>query len=263
LSTTNTLKLTVKGTGEVFVNQAEVTAFDITSENGTVHVLDAVVLPYETSVDVAIDNGFTSLAAAVIKAELLPALTNPLTELTVFAPTNDAFDDLAVALGTDLNGVLASPELTNILLYHVVSGTVTSGDLTNGAVPTLNGQTINVDLTSGVLINSSNVTTPDIIVDNGVVHVIDAVLVPAVAGLDQGSIEEFRVYPNPANDNITIDMLGNTFQEVMVHDLNGRLVLQSAISNNKSFDITSIKNGTYILTLVGNDQISTQKLQIL
>jgi len=161
LSTTNTLKFTVTSSGSVYVNQALVTAVDLNAGNGVVHVLEAVVLPYETAVDVAIDNNFTSLTAAVIEAELIPALTNPLAELTVFAPTNQAFDDLAAALGTDIAGVLANPQLAEILLYHVVGGTVLSTDLVNGSVPTLNGQTVMVDLTAGVMINSANVITAD------------------------------------------------------------------------------------------------------
>ena len=174
-----------------------VSTADLMATNGYVHVINAVILPFETVVDVAIDNGFTSLTAAVISAELLPSLTNPLAELTVFAPTNQAFDDLATALGTDLNGVLAHPELADILLYHVVSGTVLSTDLSNGPVPTLNGQTVNVDLTTGVMINSSNVTTPDLTVANGVVHVIDAVLVPSLASLNELNEGSILIYPNP------------------------------------------------------------------
>jgi len=234
LSTTNTLKLTLTGSGSVFVNQAQVTTPDLTAGNGTVHVLDAVLLPKETVVDIAIDNNFTSLTAAVITAELLPALTDPLAELTVFAPTDQAFGNLATALGTDLNGVLAHPQLVDILLYHVVSGTVLSGDLTNGNVPTLNGQSVTVDLSSGVVINSSNVTTTDLTTDNGVVHVIDAVLVPSLANLDQGQNRNFMVYPNPASENIKIDAI----------------------------DISSIENGNYILELRNSNQTTTQKLQI-
>ena len=181
LSPTNTLKLTLTSAGSVFVNQAQVTTPDLSADNGVGHVLGGVLLPIETAIDVAIDNLFTSLTAAVIEAELIPALTDPLTELTVFAPTNQAFDDLAAALGTDLNGVLAHPQLVDILLYHVVSGTVLSGDLANGSFPTLNGQSVVVDLSSGVMINSSNVTIPDLVTGNGVVHAIDAVLVPSLA----------------------------------------------------------------------------------
>ena len=262
LSPTNTLKLTLTSAGSVFVNQAQVTTPDLSADNGVVHVLGGVLLPIETAIDVAIDNLFTSLTAAVIEAELIPALTDPLTELTVFAQTNQAFDDLAAALGTDLNGVLAHPQLVDILLYHVVSGTVLSGDLANGSVPTLNGQSVVVDLSSGVMINSSNVTIPDLVTGNGVVHAIDAVLVPSLADLDEGQNLDFNVYPNPASDNIKIDAMNNTYDQAVIFDLNGRVILESSIENGKSIDISSIENGTYILGLSSNGQLITQKLQI-
>ena len=104
------------------------------SSNGTVHVLDAVVLPDETVVDVALDNGFTTLATAVIQEELLPVLTDPLASFTVFAPTNEAFDNLATGLNTDVNGLLALPNLSDILTYHVLNTEVASSQINNGDV---------------------------------------------------------------------------------------------------------------------------------
>ena len=90
----------------------------------------------ECVVDVAIDAGFTSLTTAVITAELLPALTDPLAEYTVFAPTNDAFNEIATALGTDIDGLLALPNLQDILLYHVLGSEVASSSVTNGLIAT-------------------------------------------------------------------------------------------------------------------------------
>lgn len=75
--------------------------------------------------------------------------------------------------------LLGHPQLSEVLLYHVVSGKVMSTDLQNGmTAATLSGQTITVDLTNGVKLNSSSVTTADIQATNGVIHVIDTVLVP-------------------------------------------------------------------------------------
>ena len=120
LSPTNTLKITATAGGSVFINQAQVTTVDITAANGVVHVLNGVLLPVETVADIAIDNGFTTLVTAVVQEELLPALTNPLANLTVFAPNNAAFQDLADELGTTVAGLLALPQLSDILLYHVL-----------------------------------------------------------------------------------------------------------------------------------------------
>lgn len=263
LSPTNTLKLTVTGTGEVFVNQAEVTSVDLNADNGVVHVLNAVVLPNETVVDIALDNGFTALAAAVVTAELMPALTDPFADYTVFAPTNQAFDDLATALGTDLNGVLAHPELADILLYHVVSGTVLSTDLSNGNVPTLNGQEITVDLTSGVMINTSNVTTADLTVDNGVVHVIDAVLVPSLASIGELDVIDWEIYPNPASDVLNITINDLSFDNIMIIDMNGKVVIEQRIENETLIlDVSNLQSGTYNVIISNATNKISKKLQV-
>lgn len=254
LSTTNTLKLTVTAAGLVYVNQAKVTSFDITADNGVVHVLDAVVLPFETVVDVAIDNGFTSLTSAVVKAELLPALTNPLTKLTVFAPTNAAFDNLATALGTDLNGVLAHPQLADILLYHVIGDEVLSTELTNGAVPTLNGQNVTINLTGGVKVNNANVTLADLTVSNGVVHVIDAVLVPSLANLTENSFNEVSLYPNPTVDYLIIENASVSNYKVV--NTAGVTVLSGNLIGNK-IDVHSLENGNYFIQLNGDNTLQT------
>ena len=251
LSTTNTLKLTKKGNGDVFVNQAQVTATDITSDNGVVHVLDAVVLPSETVVDIALDNGFSTLATAVITAELLPALTNPFAELTVFAPTNEAFDNLATALETDLDGILALDNLSDILLYHVVSGRILSSDLTNGEVVTLSGENISIDITGGVVINESNVTTADIEADNGVVHVIDAVLLANNTSLiSELSFTSIDVYPNPATEVIILnDVISGNFK---IYSANGNLV-QDGIFFDGRINVSTLSTGSYLLNAYGNN----------
>jgi transforming growth factor-beta-induced protein len=252
LNSANTLKLTKKSTGEVFVNQAQVTLADLNADNGVVHVLDAVVLPVETVVDVAIDNSFTSLAAAVIKAELLPALTNPFGTFTVFAPTNAAFDNLATALGTDLNGILNLPNLGDVLLYHVVGSVALSTDLTNGAVPTLLGQNVTIDLTNGVKVNDANVTTADVLADNGVVHVIDAVLLPA-ANLNENMEESIALYPNPANEILTIN--GSTYNSYTILDLSGKMIKSSTIEN-QTIDLSGLNPGMYNIQLVNGNNVN-------
>ncbi len=243
----NTLKLTVKSSGDVFVNQAQVTAVDVNSDNGVVHVINSVLLPDETVVDVAIDNGFSSLATAVITAELMPALTDPYNLFTVFAPTNDAFDNLATALGTDINGLLALPNLADILLYHVVGGAVLSTDLTNGNVPTLNGADITVDLSSGVMINDAMVTTADVLADNGVVHIIDKVLLPG-AGISEESIE-VSIYPNPATEKLYIESSADV--DFYITDLSGSVVKTGTTGVNE-ISISNLKSGAYLIHTSGS-----------
>ena len=256
LSMTNSLKLTKTSEGDVFVNQAQVTSADITSDNGIVHVLNAAVLPNETVVDVALDNGFSSLATAVITAELLPALTDPFAEFTVFAPTNEAFDDLAMALSTDIAGLLALENLSDILLYHVVSGTVLSTELTAGPVATLNGASVNVDLSNGVMINDATVTLADVSADNGVVHVVDMVLVPAPLGTSDVINQEMNVFPNPAVNDLFITNTSNTTFQIT--DIKGSVVL-NGVANN-SINVSSLNKGVYVLSLITDQGTSTHRI---
>ena len=131
-----------------------------------------------TVVEIAVSNpDFSILVDAVIKAWLVESLSAE-GPFTVFAPTNEAFKSLFGQLG--ISGVkdLTAEQLTPILTYHVVSGKVMSADLSNSSVTTLNGQKINVNVSSGVEINDSKVVAADIEGTNGIIHVIDKVLLP-------------------------------------------------------------------------------------
>jgi transforming growth factor-beta-induced protein len=166
--------------GKVFVDGAEVIITDIETSNGVIHVIDAVILPESRDiVDIAVEDGrFTTLVAAVEAAGLGEALKAE-GPLTVFAPTDEAF--AALPEGT-IEALLADiPALTDILLYHVVEGKVMSGEvLTLGEAVTLLGETVSVRVEDGsVFINEAEVVITDIEAANGVIHVIDAVILPA------------------------------------------------------------------------------------
>ncbi len=132
-----------------------------------------------TVVDIAVSNpDFSILVEAVSKAGLVDALSAE-GPFTVFAPTNAAFENLFAQLGVKGVSELTVDQLMPILTYHVVSGKVKSTDLSDGMVPTLNEKgKLKVDLSDGVKINASNVINADIHGKNGVIHVIDAVLLP-------------------------------------------------------------------------------------
>lgn len=131
-----------------------------------------------TVVDIAVANSdFSILVEAVTKTGLAGALSAD-GPFTVFAPTNEAFKALFKQLGVSGIKDLTAEQLKPILTYHVVSGKVMSTDLSNTSVATLNGQKIKIDISNGVKINDSKVTTADILGTNGVVHVIDKVLIP-------------------------------------------------------------------------------------
>jgi uncharacterized surface protein with fasciclin (FAS1) repeats len=121
---------------------------------------------------------FSTLVAAVTAAGLGEALSGE-GPLTVFAPTNAAFE----ALPAGLLDKLLLPEnkevLAQILKYHVVAGKVMAADVAAGDVETLEGSTFTIATEGGVMVNTANVTATDVPASNGVIHVIDAVLVPA------------------------------------------------------------------------------------
>lgn len=137
--------------------------------------------PTQNIVETAIATpDLSTLVAAVEAGELVEALSDESTMLTVFAPTNDAFAAIQSTVDT-----LLLPEnqadLQNVLQYHVVEGKVMSTDLSDGmTVTALNGDTltITIDANNNVFVNGAQVTLADVETSNGVVHLIDAVLVP-------------------------------------------------------------------------------------
>ena len=175
----NSISMYVDVNGGVSINKnTKVTSADISAKNGVIHVVDKVILP-PSVVNIALDNdNFTILVQAVVKAGLVDALSGK-GPFTVFAPTNDAFKVLFTQLGISGVNDLTAEQLIPILTYHVVSGNVLSKSLTNGKVGTLNeGKSLTVNLNSGVKINDSEVVAADIQGSNGVVHVINKVLIP-------------------------------------------------------------------------------------
>jgi uncharacterized surface protein with fasciclin (FAS1) repeats len=131
-------------------------------------------------VDTAVAAGsFNTLVAAVQAAGLVDALKGE-GPLTVFAPTDEAFAKLPAGTLDDLLKPENKDTLTSILLYHVVSGKIMSGDIGSAASPaTLQGATIDVKAgADGVTVNGANVVAADVAASNGVIHVIDAVILP-------------------------------------------------------------------------------------
>ena len=154
---------------------------DGSTSDTTVAAADSTEMATDVGTIVAVAQGnpdFSTLVTAVTAAGLGEALsgTGP---FTVFAPTNAAFE----ALPAGLLQKLLLPEnkeiLTKILTYHVVPSKVMAADVAAGDVTTLEGSTFAITTEGGVKVNASNVTATDVPASNGVIHVIDAVLVPA------------------------------------------------------------------------------------
>ena len=176
--------------GNVYLNEnVKVVTTDIEAANGVIHVIDAVLLPPsdETSMEqmdivdtAAADARFTTLVAAVQAAELVDTLKGE-GPFTVFAPTDDAFAALPAGTLDSLLQPENKQQLTDILLYHVAPGKVMAENVVGlTEAPTALGQNINVKVEDGqVLLNDNvQVVITDIETSNGVIHVIDAVLLP-------------------------------------------------------------------------------------
>lgn len=146
---------------------------------------DTPALPTESIVAIAQGNSdLTGLVSALLKYPDLVTTLSGSGEFTVFAPTNAAFDNLLTALGQSSIDNLPEAVLRSVLEYHVVStASLSAAELTNGNITTVAGEDITVDITGGVSLNgSANVVTADVAANNGIVHVIDQVLVlPSVA----------------------------------------------------------------------------------
>ena len=165
----------------VSVDGANVIKTDIQTSNGVIHVIDSVLLPTEKDiVQTAVEaKTFTTLLAAAKAAGLVEVLQSD-GPLTVFAPTDEAFAQLPAGTVADLLKPENKEKLVAILTYHVVPGKVMAADVVElKSAKTVNGAEISIDASdAGVMINKSKVVAADIEASNGVIHVIDSVLLP-------------------------------------------------------------------------------------
>jgi len=136
----------------------------------------AEMAPKQDIVDVAVSAGsFNTLAAAVQQAGLVSTLTSN-GPFTVFAPTDEAFAKIPK---DKLDALLADKAaLADVLKYHVIAGKVMAADVKAGEVKTLEGSSVRITTDNGVMVDSANVIKTDVMASNGVIHVIDTVLMP-------------------------------------------------------------------------------------
>lgn len=171
-----------KDAGVKVNNVATVTTADVIADNGVIHIVDAVITPLDLVGHASANSNFTSLVSTLAGApgDLVGVLSGD-GPFTVFAPTNDAFADISTVVAG-----LTPAQVATVLTYHVVAGAnVRSTDLTNGAVSTVAGQDITVDLSDGVKItdatgDQSTVIVADVQATNGVIHVLNRVLIPSL-----------------------------------------------------------------------------------
>ncbi len=223
-----------------------------------------------TVVDIIVNSpDHTTLETAVIAAELDDDLSGD-GPFTVFAPTDDAF----AAIPADvLNALLADPTgaLAQVLLYHVLGAEVYSTDLSDGQMATtLQGEDITVTINgSDVFINQAMVTVADLQADNGLVHVLDAVILPpSFVGLEVLNAAEhgITISPNPASSffNIAFTDIIVDRAQIMLYDVSGKLLIQESASGSMhQMNIDNLNVGTYFMRIDTVEASYYQKVMII
>ena len=165
--------------------RSNIIATDVAATNGVLHLIDKVLLPADKTIVQTAQSlpQFSILVEAVLAANLQGALSGA-GPLTVFAPTNDAFAALLTELGLSKAELLANvPLLTRVLTYHVVNGRALKADIVPGqAISSLQGQTLSVDAALRITdqrARQAQISATDVLTSNGVIHVIDKVLLQA------------------------------------------------------------------------------------
>ena len=233
--------------GSVMVNDATVTIADVMASNGVIHVIDKVLMPPADLVDiptVAQGTGIhTALVAAVVQAELLTTLQGE-GPFTVFAPTDDAFTAAGIDLAA-LDNEEGKAALTDILLYHVYSGSVAAADVTDGMTATMvNGDDATFTVGDGVMINDANVILADVMASNGIIHVIDKVLMPPADAPDITE-EDGDICYNMVSHTL---VAGASFEECMAY-----MYVEDYEMNDQTF--TGCYNTmTHQLSMVSQDE---------
>lgn len=261
---------------DIFVNGALITVADVTTDNGVVHIIDAVLVPSDatTIYDVVAGSSDHETLETVIDAAGLEGELSGDNLYTLFAPTDAAFAAWEEGV---LDSLLASPidTLVKFLEYHLVSGIQLSSDLSAGPVATVEGSDVMISIDgSDVMVNDATVTVADIPAINGVVHVIDVVLTYPGFSVDVGDISalsQLRIYPNPASDfvrmdftliqstDLTIDVVNAMGQTVRSYDYGRK---GSGVYREK-MDFSGLSDGFYLLHIQADQGQVTQKVQIL
>jgi transforming growth factor-beta-induced protein len=198
--------VTVDLSSGVKINDASVTTADVETTNGVVHIIDKVMIPENldlsgmlpSAAEAAIATSELSTLVSILSlpglSDILAAASDDDAEITVFAPTNDAFAAVLTALGLTSINEIPESVLLDIVTYHIVGAAALSTDLEATTYETLNGESVTVDLSSGVKINEASVSSADIEVSNGVVHIIDGVLLPSLYASALGTIVEVPLF---------------------------------------------------------------------
>ena len=242
----DTLTFSVSTT-EVKVNDAVVTTADVESSNGVIHVIDKVLMPPADLADIpatAQSTGVhTALVAALSQANLVTALQSE-GPFTVFAPTDQAFTDAGIDL-TTFDTDEENATLVDILTYHVYSGAVPSSAVTDGlAVTMFNGDKASfaVGTDGTVTIGDATVTGADVQTSNGIIHVIDKVLMPPAGDICYNMVSN-TIVPGATN------LICNSYMYVEDYTVGGQTITgcYNTVTHAVS-DISAAECGAYMWT---------------
>ncbi len=242
----------------LYVNDAKLEVVGIMADNGVVHVIDAVLQETQERNSVydivSSSNAHFILKETVDAAGLADNLIND-QDITLFAPTDAAFNAIPpgqfMALLDDPDGALRE-----LLLNHTTGSTYQESDLVDGLkFDMLGGLEVTIFNSNGIFVNEALITTSDIQADNGIVHIVDAVIMPIISSDNEVYLSQDQLYPNPSVDRIFIDNksgLDDPSLGVKIYNLNGQLMLNSNYSVlREGLDISQLDAGVYLLNISG------------
>jgi len=231
----------------VMIDDANVTTADVMASNGIIHVIDKVLMPPGDIPTIAQDTGVhASLVEALTKADLVTALQGE-GPFTVFAPTDQAFTDAGIDLST-YDTAEEIEALADILQYHVYAGAVPSGNVTDGlTVAMLNGDDATFTVANGtVMVGGATVTIADVEASNGIIHVIDKVLMPPAD--EPVAVDPFEGVTCAAT--VGIDSSGYAFTPIVVNIAVGETVCWSWEDSSMPHNVKEVdgfKSTTYVM----------------
>jgi uncharacterized surface protein with fasciclin (FAS1) repeats len=260
----------------IFIGPSLITTADQIAENGVVHFMDAVLIPVtvpETVWDIISGSEVHILLTEAITAAKVDQILSGEGPFTVFAPTDAAFTALPEQ---SLDLLFENPEgdLKDILLYHIAEGVFAANMFTSGLIiPSLFGEnlTITIDVNDQIFINDAQIILHNLMALNGVVQVIDALLIPVTLDAEMTpSARFFHIYPNPSAGPLWIEGILDhpSGIDIDIFDLHGhklihiRLPQQERIFSHKT-DIGFLQHGIYLVRVSTSQWIKTEKIKLV
>lgn len=261
--------------GDVFVNDAMIVTADVVTDNGVVHVVDAVLVPQEapTVYDVISQSGQHTTFKTLVDLAGLADLMNGAEPLTVFAPSDDAFDAMEEGVLVEL---MDSPvdTIAKFIQHHVYSGIAFLADMTEGTMQTLAGETVTVSVEGGsVSIDGHTIAEADLTAINGLVHVLDGVLTYngfSIGVDDIVGLSRLSIFPNPTEGKLNLDftVLESSKLVVRIIDAVGHTVKvrdfgsQRTGSVRHTIDLHGLAAGIYLVELQFGDERVARKVRV-